>query len=144
MEINKEEYPNLQEGEIQAITLAAKDEKAAKAVLVAVNRWRGFKPFKDHNHIPPIPVLQVDLFHKYLVPEIIRCGGIPKENLIVGATYEGDCRNASKATWDGNRFHYMRTKFGYTYDEKIKHFQDDDGSGYDVFVPIKKIEDGKE
>jgi hypothetical protein len=40
--------------------------------------------------------------------------------------------------WDGEKFTYQRYKFGFTFPEKINHFQDDDG--YDLFVPIKKIE----
>ena len=35
----------------------------------------------------------------------------------------------------GDKFEYMRTKFGSTFPETINHFQNDDG--YDVFVPIK-------
>lgn len=60
---------------------------------------------------------------------------IRKTDLVKGQTYEGICRNARKAVWDGNKFHYERTKFGMTYDETINHYEDDDG--YDVFVPIK-------
>lgn len=60
---------------------------------------------------------------------------IPKKDLVVGQEYPGTCRNARKATWDGEKFHYMRTKWGNTYDEAINHYEDDDG--YDVFVPVK-------
>lgn len=62
---------------------------------------------------------------------------IPKSELEVGKEYNGVCRNASKATWDGTVFHYTRTKFGFSYDEEINHYEDDDG--YDLFVPIKEI-----
>lgn len=60
-----------------------------------------------------------------------------KSELVVGKEYLGNCRNAEKATWNGKVFTYNRTKFGYTYEEEINHFEDDDG--YDVFVPIKII-----
>ena len=66
---------------------------------------------------------------------LIKHGAIPLHNLEVGKTYIGECRNASEAVWQGDKFEYMRTKFGTTYPEKINHFQNDDG--YDVFVPIK-------
>ena len=79
-------------------------------------------------------------YEEIIVPNIIRCGGIPKDKLIIGKTYIGDCRNAREAVWDGEKFTYMRTKFGSTYPETINHFQDDDG--YDLFVPLK-IKDEK-
>lgn len=63
---------------------------------------------------------------------------VRKSDLVNGRTYDGICRNASKAVWDGERFHYKRTKFGRTYDETINHYEDDNEYGYDVFVPIKK------
>lgn len=97
--------------------------------------WKNRKPFKDEDDIPPIPIVQPKDYQDIIIPNIIRCGGIPKDELIVGETYIGDCRNASEAVWNGDRFTYMRTKFGTTYPEDINHFQDDDG--YDVFVPIK-------
>jgi len=87
------------------------------------------------DHIPEPPILEKDLYGKYVIPNFIRCGAIPKDKLIVGKTYIGNCRNASEAVWNGDFFTYKRTKFGNTYDENINHFQDDDG--YDVFVPIK-------
>ena len=97
--------------------------------------WKERKPFKDENSIPDIPIVSKEDYDNIIVPNIIRCGGIPKENLVPGETYIGSCRNATEAIWDGERFTYQRTKFGSTYPEKINHFQDDDG--YDVFVPIR-------
>ena len=64
---------------------------------------------------------------------------ISKAELEVGKEYRGNCRNASKATWDGEKFWYKRCKFGCTYDESINHYEDDNEHGYDVFVPIKEI-----
>ena len=74
--------------------------------------------------------------HEHNVP-VEKCHPIPKEELINGIEYEGECRNASKAIWDSDAFIYMRTKFGSTYPEIINHYEDDDG--YDVFVPIKIV-----
>lgn len=103
--------------------------------------WKNRKPFKDEDDIQSIPIVSKEDYENIIVPNIIRCGGIPKDKLIVGKTYIGDCRNASEAVWNGEKFTYMRTKFGNTYEEDINHFQDDDG--YDLFVPIK-IKEEKE
>ena len=62
---------------------------------------------------------------------------IYKKDLVEGQTYEGECRNADHAIWNGTRFVYDRYKFGSTYKEEINHFEDD--NGYDVFVPMKII-----
>ena len=92
------------------------------------------KPFTDF--IPEVPKMQTPKdYEEYVVKNYIRCGAIPKRDLIVGKTYIGDCRNASEATWNGKVFVYKRNKFGYIYEEEINHFEDDDG--YDLFVPIK-------
>jgi len=63
---------------------------------------------------------------------------ISKKELVKDMTYEGECRNAEKAIWNGEKFVYDRYKFGSWYKENINHFEDDDG--YDVFVPMKIIE----
>ena len=60
---------------------------------------------------------------------------IPKSELEVGRFYYGECRNSDFAMWDGEKFWYSRYKFGSTYMEGIRHYEDDDG--YDVFVPFK-------
>ena len=104
--------------------------------------WKNRKPFKDEDDIQSIPIVSKEDYENIIVPNIIRCGGIPKDKLIVGKTYIGDCRNASEAVWNGEKFTYMRTKFGNTYEEDINHFQDDDG--YDLFVPIKIKEEKNE
>lgn len=78
----------------------------------------------------------IDGFHKYVEEHIIP---IPKSELVVGETYPGYCRNARRATWDGEMFHYTRYKFGLEFEENIKHYEDDDNPTMDVFVPIKEI-----
>ena len=70
---------------------------------------------------------------------LIDIGAIPLSQLKENCTYIGFCRNASEAVWNGKKFVYKRTKYGKTYDEEIKHFQQDDG--YDVFVPVRLKED---
>ena len=74
-------------------------------------------------------------FHEYVKNHIIP---IPKNELIVGQEYNGRCRNASKATWDGEKFHYKRYKFGIEFEQTINHYEDDNEEGIDVFVPIKQ------
>ena len=101
--------------------------------------FEGLKPFKTIDNIPNIPIVESEIYNNCIVPNLIRCGAIPKEKLITGKRYEGACRNASEAEWDGEKFTYKRHKFGDVYDESINHFQDDDG--YDLFVPLKEIED---
>lgn len=119
---------------IQEVKDKLKREKEERYNNV-LNYWKERKPFRDEDDIPPIPIVLPKDYEEIIVPNIIRCGGIPKDKLIVGKTYIGDCRNATEAFWDGEKFTYMRTKFGSTYPETINHFQDDDG--YDLFVPLK-------
>ena len=125
--------------EIQEVKDKLKKEKEERYNTV-LNHWKERKPFRDEDDTPPIPIVLPKDYEEIIVPNIIRCGGIPKDKLIVGKTYIGDCRNAREAVWDGEKFTYMRTKFGSTYPETINHFQDDDG--YDLFVPLK-IKDEK-
>ena len=125
--------------ETQEVKDKLKKEKEERYNTV-LNHWKERKPFRDEDDIPPIPIVLPKDYEEIIVPNIIRCGGIPKDKLIVGKTYIGDCRNATEAVWDGEKFTYMRTKFGSTYPETINHFQDDDG--YDLFVPLK-IKDEK-
>lgn len=67
---------------------------------------------------------------------------IAKKDLEVGAYYEGDCRNAQIARWDGEVFYHWRTKFTMRFLECIKHPEDDDV--WDVFIPERKIEPQEE
>jgi hypothetical protein len=84
-----------------------------------------------------VPIMRTpEDYNNYVVKNFIRCGAIPKKDLIIGKTYIGSCRNADEAVWLGEQFEYNRTKFGYTFKEKINHFEDD--NGYDLFVPLKE------
>lgn len=94
------------------------------------------EPFTDY--IPSVPKMKTsEDYQEYVVKNYIRCGAIPKKDLIIGKTYLGDCRNASEAIWNGKVFVYKRRKFNLEYDEEINHFEDD--NGYDLFVPIREI-----
>ena len=116
--------------------LIQKLKKEKKERVNRIIEWlQNMKPFTVY-FIPEPPVLNKDLYQRYVIPNYIRCGAIPKDKLVIGETYIGHCRNAGEATWTGNYFVYQREKFGETYPEKIKHFMDDDYNGTDVFVPI--------
>lgn len=75
-----------------------------------------------------------------VMAEAYKLGMIKKEDLINGKKYFGTCRNASEAIWNSEkqRFTYIRTKFGSSFEEDINHPEDD--NGFDLFVPIKLIE----
>lgn len=75
--------------------------------------------------------------------EAHRKGMIEKKDLINGAYYEGECRNADVARWNGKKevFVYLRTKFNETFPEEIKH--PDDENHYDVFIARKLIKNPK-
>ena len=62
---------------------------------------------------------------------------IPKDELVVGQKYQGHCRNATEAVWDGKYFEYTRYKFGDSYQEKI-HCPED-FAGFDVFYAEKPL-----
>lgn len=91
----------------------------------------------DPDRVPDLPNLSREEMINKVWPALIEAGAIEKKNLITGKTYLGSCRNSSKATWNGEKFVYIRYKFGDTYEEEINHFQDDDG--YDCFIPIKML-----
>lgn len=107
-------------------------EKKYNSIL---EHWKTRKPFNNEDDIPDIPIVKEEDYNNIIIPNIIRCGGIPKDKLIKGKEYLGSCRNSSIGIWTGEKFRYVRHKFGTTYEEEINHFQDDDG--YDLFVPIK-------
>jgi hypothetical protein len=113
-------------------------EKKAKEAADRIERFNRLKPFETVDDIPDIPrVKDPHIYEEVIVKNLIRCGAIPKDKLEVGATYEGNCRNFEEARWDGKVFWGKRYKFGEWQEDKINHFQDD--NGYDLFVPIKKI-----
>lgn len=103
-----------------------------------IDYFNNMKPFNDTDNIPDIPIIDEETYNNVIIPNLIRCGAIPKDKLVKGKTYIGTCRNTSEAIWLGDKFEYIRYKFGCTYPEKINHFQNDDG--YDVFVPLKEKE----
>lgn len=107
-------------------------------LIKSLESMEPFTPIDNEWDLPPIPKLEKEDYEKYVIPNFIRCGAIPKKDLIVGREYDGDCRNAGRAKWLGDKFVYIRRKFGYSYEETINHFEDDDG--FDLFVPMKLVE----
>lgn len=65
-------------------------------------------------------------------------GMIPLSELVDGKSYYGHCRNATIAVWHASKqkFTYIRTKFGDSFEEDIVHPEQDEG--YDIFVPMKE------
>lgn len=101
-----------------------------------IEYWETREPFKDEDDIPDIPVVPQEIYHEYIVPNIVRCGGIPKSQLKLHTVYIGGSRNITEAEWTGDKFIYTRHKLSGTYIDEINHFEDDDG--YDLFIPIKE------
>lgn len=103
-----------------------------------VNKFNNLLPFKYIDDIPEIPIVDKELYSEIIVPNLIRCGAIPKSDLEVGKTYIGSCRNSDKGTWNGEEFDIKRYKFGFWQDDSVQHFEDGSNNEYDCFVPIKK------
>lgn len=99
-----------------------------------ITYFENLEPFKSIEDIPfTLPRFE-DGKYQRIIDNLIRCGAIPKKDLIIGKTYLGSCRNSSEATWNGVDFEYVRCKFGICYIEHINHFEDDDG--FDLFIPL--------
>jgi len=105
---------------------------------------------KENNYYPDIEKFDEDSIFRIHLPkpipfgmfnEIYNKGIIPKKDLKKNTYYRGKCRNASVALWNGFEFIYVRTKFGSSFNEDIKHPEDD--NGYDLFIPLR-IEDNPE
>jgi hypothetical protein len=108
-----------------------RDELYAKCIETLEN-MTSLSP--EYIHVPIMR--NKEDYEKYVVKNFIRCGAIPKKDLVIGKTYIGSCRNAGEAVWLGEQFEYDRYKFGFTFKEKINHFEDD--NGYDLFVPLRE------
>ncbi len=65
---------------------------------------------------------------------------IKKEDLKRGSVYLCKARNFTEGLWTGSSFLYMREKFGSTFPDTEKHW--DDGAPFGTVKPIKEIIDG--
>lgn len=100
--------------------------------------WETLKPFRTVEDIPDVPQVEDKKeYQEVIVKNLIRCGAIPKKDLINGATYRGTCRNSSVATWVNGKFIYVRYKMGTSFEDNVLHFEDD--NIYDVFIPLERI-----
>ena len=65
---------------------------------------------------------------------------IPKDQMINGMWYNGICRNANFAMWDGQlgKFRHLRNKFGW-FMEEIEHFDDVKEGRLDGFIPVEEV-----
>ena len=99
-------------------------------------------PFTKAYEVPSLPIVDEEEWKEFYVPILIKRGKKNKTIRVVGKCYYRCCRNASVAVWLGDVFEYQRYKFGFTFPEKINHFEDD--NGYDLFVPIRELADGEE
>ena len=66
--------------------------------------WINMKPFKIINDVPELPVVTKEEWDGFYVPILIKCGAIPKKDLIVGEKYLGACRNSDYGIWNGTEF----------------------------------------
>ena len=96
--------------------------------------FNNLEKFTSVEDIPEIPKTDKEFYDNVIIPNLIRCGAIPKSELQIGKVYLGSCRNTTKAMWVGNHFVYKRHKWGFEFDDEINHFEDADG--YDLFIPI--------
>ena len=82
-----------------------RDELYAKCIETLEN-MTSLSP--EHIHVPIMR--NKEDYEKYVVKNFIRCGAIPKKDLVIGKTYIGSCRNAGEAVWLGKQFEYDRYK----------------------------------
>ena len=111
------------------------DFRKEKREIDLKNYWKTIDiKFVNTHDVPPLP--RVDYYEEYVVPALIRCGAIPKNDLIDGQYYYGNYRNANIGKWIGNRFEIIRTKFGEKMKDHCNHFEDDDN--FALFTPIRR------
>lgn len=67
---------------------------------------------------------------------------IPKKDMETFTYYVGSCRNTNVAMWDHNKkkFLHIRNKYGHFFVETIDHFEDVKETGFDGFIPMRKLE----
>ena len=100
--------------------------------------------FRALSHDEQRKLLDARLTHKTRVePQVERMTAAPKirkTELVHGAYYRGQCRNATVARWNGEKqkFIHFRTKFGNVFLEEICCPEDD--QVWDVFYAEEVIE----
>ena len=84
--------------ELREKLIAEREKRKAEALRIRKEYFENLKPFKSVDDIPDVPCVPTEEYESVIVPNLIRCGAIPKSELEVGATYKGSCRNSSEAT----------------------------------------------
>ena len=67
--------------------MAEEETKRQKIIEWANN----LKPFNTVDDIPDIPIVDKNIYDNYVVPNLIRCGAIPKDKLNVGYRSLQEC-----------------------------------------------------
>lgn len=102
--------------------------------------------FVNEQYFPDITKFDEITIHQIHLPrtipfllynELYSKGIIRKSDLVKNHYYQGKCRNADVALWNGFEFVYMRNKFGSTFPETIKHMEDD--NGFDLFIALNQV-----
>ena len=84
-----------------------------------------------------------ELFYREFTDEFLEEKGLSilkVDELEKGKFYFGECRNSSIAMWSGDRFYYIRSKFGDEYVEGIEHVDLEKNVYTDSFVPVALVE----
>ena len=108
-----------------------KEEIKLLKLKIDEDYWLNLKPFEDIYDIPHLPKPLLN----YQIEILIKCGAIPKKDLIIGEYYLGRNRNTKIAQWDGKEFIFLKDM---KYIDRCFHFEDD--NGFALFTPLKKIE----
>lgn len=110
-----------------------KNEEERNAKWIA--KYEGLKDFQRiPERVPEIPVISKKIFQETIIPNLWRCGALPKSIMLKGKTYKGSSRNAKEATWDGTKFIYYKQTMGLLVKGEILHFEDMPET--DSFVPL--------
>ena len=77
-------------------------EEKQKRIERMKKRWEEHKtPFIKAYEVPDLPIVDTVEWKTFYAPILIERGAIPKEKLVVGKRYYGNCRNANVAVWLG-------------------------------------------
>ena len=63
---------------------------------------------------------------------------LKRDELVVGKRYKVDARNFSEATWNGEVFEGLRTKFGQTFESTEIHY--DDHKPHGTVKPLEVVD----
>lgn len=103
-----------------------------------IDDFNSMSPFVNELDIPTIPAINRRIYDDVIVPNLIRCGAIPKNKLKLNKIYIGSSKESKEAIWKGTYFAYLIDKWGTKMIKKVSHFED--YNSRDIFIPIKQIE----